>query len=103
MVTLAVAPRLPNHVYLACPQEPDVFGVRWEAANGKPGYADLCIKLMDAAYPIVPNALFFVEGTAQYASGYDGLSFNWGTPLPLCVQHHHLAALPLLQVACRSR
>lgn len=33
---------------------------------------------MDAAYPIVPNALFFVEGTAQYAAGYDGLAFNWG-------------------------
>lgn len=55
-----------------------MFGLRWEAANGKPGYADLCIRLMDAAYPIVPNALFFVEGTAQYAAGYDGLAFNWG-------------------------
>lgn len=50
-----------------------MFGVRWEAANGKPGYADLCIKLMDAAYSIVPDALFLVEGTAQ-----SGLSYNWG-------------------------
>ena len=50
-----------------------MFGIRWEAANGKPGYADLCIKLMDAAYSIVPNALFLVEGTAQ-----SGLSYNWG-------------------------
>lgn len=54
-------------------QEPDVFGVRWEAANGKPGYADLCIKLMDVAYSIVPDALFLVEGTAQ-----SGLAYNWG-------------------------
>ena len=54
-------------------QEPDVFGVRWEAANGKPGYADLCIRLMDAAYSIVPGALLFVEGTGQ-----SGLAYNWG-------------------------
>nr|QOL01204.1 putative extracellular protein TR9_013c [Trebouxia lynnae] len=56
--------------------EPDVFGVRWEAANGKPGYADLCIRLMDAAYSIVPGALLFVEGTAQ-----SGLAYNWGDGL----------------------
>ncbi|KAL0031693.1 hypothetical protein WJX79_001570 [Trebouxia sp. C0005] len=61
--------------------EPDVFGVRWEAANGKPGYADLCIQLMDAVYSIVPGALFFVEGTGQYAPGYDGLAFNYGDGL----------------------
>lgn len=59
-----------NIVFL---QEPDVFGVRWEAANGKPGYADLCIRLMDAAYSIVPGALLFVEGTGQ-----SGLAYNWG-------------------------
>lgn len=52
--------------------------MRWEAANGKPSYADLCIQLMDAAYPIVPGALFFVEGTGQADPGYDGLAFNWG-------------------------
>lgn len=28
---------------------------------------------MDAAYSIVPNALFLVEGTAQ-----SGLAYNWG-------------------------
>ena len=50
-----------------------MFGMRWEPANGKPGYADLCIKLMDAAYSIVPDALFLVEGTAQ-----SGLAYNWG-------------------------
>ena len=55
-----------------------MFGVRWEAANGKPGYADLCLRLMDAAYPIVPNALFFVEGTGQYAPCCNGLAFNYG-------------------------
>ena len=63
-----------------CLQEPDVFGLRWEAANGKPGYADLCIKLMDAAYSIVPNALFLVEGTGQ-----SGLSYNWGELLSHCM------------------
>ncbi|DBB06710.1 TPA: hypothetical protein ACH3X1_012211 [Trebouxia sp. C0004] len=61
--------------------EPDVFGVRWEAANGKPGYANLCIQLMDAVHSIVPGALFFVEGTGQYAPGYDGLAFNYGDGL----------------------
>lgn len=55
-----------------------MFGVRWEAANGKPGYANLCIQLMDAVHSIVPGALFFVEGTGQYAPGYDGLAFNYG-------------------------
>ena len=74
-----------------CPQEPDVFGMRWEPAGGKPGYADLCIKLMDAAYPIVPGALFFVEGTAQYAAGYNGLAFNYGkswTISSTCIDMH---------------
>lgn len=33
---------------------------------------------MDAVYSIVPGALFFVEGTGQYAPGYDGLAFNYG-------------------------
>ena len=61
------------HAVLLWLQEPDVFGMRWEPANGKPGYADLCIKLMDAAYSIVPDALFLVEGTAQ-----SGLAYNWG-------------------------
>ena len=57
-----------------------MFGIRWEAANGNPGYADLCIKLMDAAYSIVPDALFLVEGTAQ-----SGLSYNWGEPSSHCM------------------
>ncbi len=33
---------------------------------------------MDAVHSIVPGALFFVEGTGQYAPGYDGLAFNYG-------------------------
>ena len=66
------------HIDNASLQEPDVFGVRWEAANGKPGYADLCIRLMDAAYSIVPGALFFVEGAAQYP-----IAYNWGKTICL--------------------
>lgn len=66
--------------------------MRWEPANGKPGYADLCIKLMDAAYSIVPNALFLVEGTAQ-----SGLAYNWGE------RHQPLHAKQLLSGAGSDR
>lgn len=76
-----------------------MFGVRWEAANGKPGYADLCLRLMDAAYPIVPNALFFVEGTGQYAPCCDGLAFNYGEPQlsrPCSTMHVGVVCIQLL-------
>ena len=45
---------------------------------------------MDAAYSIVPNALFLVEGTAQ-----SGLSYNWGELLSHCSFIGELAATQL--------
>lgn len=53
--------------------EPDQFGIRWEASAQAPGLKDLYISAMDALYPINPNALFFVEGTGQ-----GGIGANWG-------------------------
>ena len=46
-------------------QEPDSYGIRWEATATRPGYGPLLLSLMDALYPIIPGALFLVEGTAQ--------------------------------------
>jgi len=53
--------------------EPDNFGIQWEASNGLPALKDLYISVMDAIYPINPNALFFIEGTGQ-----GGIGANWG-------------------------
>ena len=46
-------------------QEPDSYGIRWEATATRPGYGALLLALMDALYHIIPGSLFFVEGTGQ--------------------------------------
>ncbi len=53
--------------------EPDNFGIRWEASGNTPALGDLYLALMDAVYPINPQALFFIEGTGQ-----GGVGANWG-------------------------
>jgi aryl-phospho-beta-D-glucosidase BglC (GH1 family) len=53
--------------------EPDNFGIRWEASGGHPALKDLYLSAMDALYPINPDALFFIEGTGQ-----GGIGANWG-------------------------
>jgi Cellulase (glycosyl hydrolase family 5) len=53
--------------------EADGFGIQWKAANGKPGLSDLYLSAMDALYQVIPEALFFVEGTGQ-----GGIGANWG-------------------------
>lgn len=79
-----------------------MFGVRWEAANGKPGYANLCIQLMDAVHSIVPGALFFVEGTGQYAPGYDGLAFNYGKLVSSANFMVHVLVCPVTELTLWS-
>ncbi|DBB04409.1 TPA: hypothetical protein ACH3X1_012892 [Trebouxia sp. C0004] len=56
--------------------EPDCNGLKWSAANGKPGAGDLYLAAMDAIYAVNPNVLFFIEGTGQ-----SGLADNWGDGL----------------------
>ncbi len=53
--------------------EPDNFGIRWEASGGHPALKDLYLSAMDAIHPILPEALLFVEGTGQ-----GGIGANWG-------------------------
>lgn len=53
--------------------EPDNFGIRWEASGGKPALKDLYLSAMDAIYQVNPNVLFFIEGTGQ-----GGIGANWG-------------------------
>ncbi len=53
--------------------EPDNFGLRWEASGGKPALKDLYLTMMDAVYPVNPGALFFIEGAGQ-----GGIGTNWG-------------------------
>lgn len=53
--------------------EPDNFGIRWEATGGTPALKDLYLSAMDAIYTVNPKALFFIEGTAQ-----GGIGANWG-------------------------
>lgn len=53
--------------------EPDNFGIRWEAANNKPGLKDLYLSAMDVLHQIDPHFLYFIEGTGQ-----GGINANWG-------------------------
>ena len=53
--------------------EPDNFGVLWEASGNLPALTDLYLSAMDALYPINNELLFFVEGTGQ-----GGIGCNWG-------------------------
>ncbi|WP_068470682.1 cellulase family glycosylhydrolase [Candidatus Protochlamydia phocaeensis] len=53
--------------------EPDNFGIRWEASGSTPALKDLYLSAMDAIYAVNPDALFFIEGTGQ-----GGIGANWG-------------------------
>ncbi|HSW86842.1 MAG TPA: cellulase family glycosylhydrolase [Rhabdochlamydiaceae bacterium] len=53
--------------------EPDNFGVRWEASGSTPALTDLYLSVMDALYPINNQILFFIEGCGQ-----GGIGCNWG-------------------------
>ena len=53
--------------------EPDHFGIRWEASNHRPGLKDLYLAAMDALYPLNSQILFFIEGTGQ-----ERIGANWG-------------------------
>ncbi|HSX37466.1 MAG TPA: cellulase family glycosylhydrolase, partial [Chlamydiales bacterium] len=53
--------------------EPDNYGVRWEASGSLPGLRTLYLAMMDAVYPVNPDALFFIEGAGQ-----GGIGCNWG-------------------------
>jgi hypothetical protein len=78
-------------------QEPDNQGIRWEPADGKPGYGPLYLSLMDAVNPILPEALFVVEGTSQYSSDLtipDSWHANsplkvWACQVSLCTVFYH--------------
>ncbi|RYF08132.1 MAG: hypothetical protein EOO40_08025, partial [Deltaproteobacteria bacterium] len=70
---LAEDPITKSHMFVDLLNEPDNYGLRWEAANGKPGLADLYIKAMDAIQAVAPGTVFFTEGTGQ-----GGLQANWG-------------------------
>ena len=53
--------------------EPDAWGVGWTPANGKPGYGDMALTIMDALYRVNPGFLYVLEGCGQ-----PGLAKNWG-------------------------
>lgn len=53
--------------------EPDQYGLRWEAQSGLPGLADLYLQGMDAIEAAAPGTLYFIEGTGQLA-----INTNWG-------------------------
>ena len=53
--------------------EPDAWGVGWTPQNGKPGYGDMSLKIMDALYKVNPGFLYVLEGCGQA-----NLAKNWG-------------------------
>mmetsp|Transcript_13633 Transcript_13633/g.41196 ORF Transcript_13633/g.41196 Transcript_13633/m.41196 type:complete len:948 (-) Transcript_13633:1152-3995(-) len=63
--------------------EPDSRGIPWIGQNGALGMTDYYIQMMDQGYQINPNAVYFVEGTAQ-----SNINANWGDGFctaPSCV------------------
>ncbi|KAL0040077.1 hypothetical protein WJX79_005360 [Trebouxia sp. C0005] len=62
-----------SHLLIDVLNEPDNYGIRWEAGNGKPGLADLYLLAMDAIHQVAPDVPFFLEGTGQ-----SGIGANWG-------------------------
>ena len=53
--------------------EPDAWGVGWTPQNGKPGYGDMSLKIMDSLYQVNPGFLYVLEGCGQA-----NLAKNWG-------------------------
>ena len=53
--------------------EPDEYGINWEASGQTPGLKDLYLSVMDAVYPVNSDVLFFIEGTGQ-----GDIGANWG-------------------------
>lgn len=68
--SIAADPVASNYVMFDILNEPDSKGLRWEAANGKPGVGDLYLRAMDAINSVNSNAIFLLEGTGQTASPY---------------------------------
>jgi hypothetical protein len=86
---IAQDPISKDRVMIDILNEPDNFGVRWEASAGKPALKDLYLSVMDALYPINHNFLFFVEGTGQ-----GGIGANWGdgfTTDPILISRNGLS------------
>lgn len=53
--------------------EPDNFGIRWEASGANPSLATAYLTAMDAISTVLPNNIYMVEGTGQ-----SGINANWG-------------------------
>jgi hypothetical protein len=71
--SLAADPVARERIILDILNEADSFGVRWEAAAGKPSQQDLYLAAMDAIEAAAPGLLFAIEGTGQGA-----MLTNWG-------------------------
>lgn len=70
---IAKDPISKDHVMFDLLNEPDNYGIRWEASGGKPGLENLYLSVMDALYKEDPKFLFFIEGAGQ-----GGINANWG-------------------------
>eukprot|EP00884_Botryococcus_braunii_P019613 jgi/Botrbrau1/6335/Bobra.0339s0042.1 len=67
-------PDATSRVLLDTLNEPDVYGLGWQAINASmPAAGDLYLEVMDALYPINKNIHFIVQGCGQ-----NGVSRNWG-------------------------
>ncbi len=73
VLALSDDPDIQGKLMIDILNEPDNFGIRWEASGGKPALKDLYLSAMDALYPINNKLLFFIEGTGQ-----GGIDANWG-------------------------
>lgn len=87
--TLVSDPDIKNRLMIDILNEPDSFGIRWEASGGKPALKDLYINAMDAVQAVAPDVLFFIEGTGQ-----GGIQTNWGDGFctdPAVISKHGLS------------
>jgi hypothetical protein len=58
---MAGDPAIGDRILVDVLNEPDNYGVRWEAGGGKPGLTELYLSAMDAMHAVAPHLLFFIE------------------------------------------
>jgi aryl-phospho-beta-D-glucosidase BglC (GH1 family) len=73
VTALAADPTTYSRLMIDVLNEPENFGIRWEATSERPALKDLYLAAMDAIEAAVPGLLFFVEGTGQ-----GGINAGWG-------------------------
>lgn len=83
--------KVSNRIVYDVLNEPDVFGLKFEPANGKPGMRNLYFQSFDAIYAVNPGVLrccIIMPICAMHCAAYNTILLL-GSPLntAVCLQH----------------